>query len=100
MSTLYIAEYSSMSMVQGPQAMPQEPPLVEQIVSIGGSSVQSSAFNAATRFVRLHCDSVCSVVFGVNPTAALTNCRMAANQTEYYGVPQGGGFQVAVIANT
>jgi hypothetical protein len=100
MATLYITEFSQMSQVGGPQAMPQDSPLAEQTVSIGGSSAQSSAFNVATRFVRLHCDSVCSIFLGVNPTAALTSGRMAANQTEYRGVPQGGGFQVAVIANT
>jgi len=52
-------------------------------VAIGAGSVQSSAFNAKTRFVRLHADAICSIEFGTNPTAAATTARMAAGQTEF-----------------
>jgi len=48
--------------------------------------------------VRLHADSVCSVLFGTNPTATTANARMAAGQTEYFGVAP--GMKVSVIANT
>lgn len=101
MATLYITEYSAMGQApnSGPQ-MPQEPPIAEQTVAISGSSAASAAFNSKTRFVRVHTDAICSVEFGAAPTATATTGRMAANQTEYRGVPEGGAFKVAVISNS
>lgn len=102
MAVLYITEYAEMQI--GPAGrggqMPLEPPLAEQTVAIGVGSVASSAFNAATRFVRLHTDAICSVEFGTAPTATASKARMAANQTEYHGVPLGASYKVAVITNT
>ncbi|MBP9714802.1 MAG: hypothetical protein KBD60_14140, partial [Sterolibacterium sp.] len=77
----------------------QEPSITEQTpVVIGGGSLQSAAFNGATRVVRLHTDAICSVAFGANPTATANTKRMAANSTEYFGVEP--GHKVAVITNT
>jgi hypothetical protein len=61
----------------------------------------SAAFNSQTRMVRLHKDagSPCSISFGTAPTATTSNARMAANSTEYNGVPVGQNFKVAVIQN-
>jgi len=102
MATLYITEYAELEI--GPAGrvgqMPMEPPLAEQTVAIGGTSAQSLAFNASTRFVRLHTDAICSVEFGTNPTATGTTGRLAASQTEYRGVPKGQSYKVAVITNT
>ena len=102
MATLYIAEYAEVSLMLGGRLVmvPVEPPLAEQTLSIGGSSVQSSAFNAGTQVVRLNTDSACSVLFGTNPTAAATNGRKSAGATEYHGVPRGQSFKVAVITNS
>ena len=106
MAVLYITEYAQLmpSPVGGQGQIPMEPPLAEQHVAIGASSVQSNAFNAQTRLVRLHTDAICSVEFGTNPTATATTARMAANQTEYKGVPindpSGNTFKVAVITNS
>lgn len=101
MAVLYITEYAELAI--GPAGrvgqMPMEPPVAEQTVAIG--TVQSSnAFNAKTRFVRLHCDAICSVEFGTAPTASVTTGRMAANQTEYRAVPVGQSYKVSVITNT
>jgi len=102
MATLYITEYAR----QGRDAsgfqmvVADEPPAAEQTVAIGGGSTQSSAFNALTKFVRLHTDAICSIQFGTNPTASTTTRRMAANTTEYFSVPLGQSFKVAVITNT
>lgn len=102
MAVLYITEYAEMQI--GPAgrvgAMPMEPPLAEQTVAIAAGSAASVAFNVGTRFVRLHTDAICSVEFGLSPTATATKGRMAANQTEYRGVPLGLSYQVAVITNT
>lgn len=102
MATLYIAEYASISIGQAGRLHqhPDEPPLNEQTLSIGVGSNASAAFQPQTRMVRLHTDAICSVAFGTNPTATTNNQRLAANQTEYKGVPLGQGFKVAVIQNS
>ena len=100
MAVLYIAEYDRQCVdyIQLAVPAPQEPSITDQTVAIGGASVQSAAFNAKTKFVRLHTDAICSVVFGANPTAVATVKRMAAGQTEFFGVRPGD--KVAVITNT
>ena len=101
MAKAYISEYSILSRDEKGIAIPvgMEPALVEQTpVAIGGSSVQSAAFNASTKYVRIHVDAVCSIAFGTNPTADANSKRMAANSTEYFGAQP--GFKVAVITNT
>jgi hypothetical protein len=79
--------------------MPLEPPLAEQTVAIGAEA-KSSAFNASTRYVRIHVDAICSILFGTSPTATTSKKRLAANQTEYFAVPPGQSFKVSVISNT
>jgi len=102
MATVYITEYAR----QGRDAsgfqmvVADEPPVANQTVAITAGSVQSSAFNALTRFVRVSTDAVCSIEFGDNPTATTSTRRMPANTTEYFAVPQGGSYKLAVITNT
>ena len=105
MATLYVDEFSNVATVGqnlGPAFTPGQAPLTpsvaSQTVAIQGSSTQSNPFNAKTNLVRLHCDAICSVAFGSNPTAVTTQCRLAANQTEYFGVIP--GQIVAVITNS
>jgi hypothetical protein len=106
-ATLYVEEYAGVAAANSASGSalvtaqaPAEPQLVSQTVVIGVSSTQSNAFNAKTVLVRIHTDSICSINFGTNPTAAATNKRLAANQTEYFGVPLGQSYIVAVITNT
>lgn len=101
MASLYISEYEEMPHTSGskiPVALEAE--ITNQKVTIAGASAQSAALNARTRFVRLHTDAICSVKFGTDPTAAATDKRMAANATEYFGVPMGANYKIAVITNT
>lgn len=105
MPTLYVTEYATLG--ESSKGMPnivEEPPVAEQTVAIGAGSVQSSVFNARTRIVRLHCDAICSVLIGANPTVTTSSQRMAANQTEYkslfINVQNVVPLRVAVIANT
>ena len=102
MATVYVTEFAGYGTdFKGINTtVPQQLPLAEQTVAIGGSSVQSAAFNALTSVVRVHTDAICSVAFGVSATATATKMRMAAGQTEYFAVPQNGAFKVAVITNT
>lgn len=72
--------------------------IVQAPVVIGAGSLKSAAFEAQTRIVRLHTDATCRVLFGSDPTAvATTSIRMAAGQTEFFGVIP--GQKVAVIAS-
>ena len=101
MATLYVAEFVTIGGTGNfPVAGAQVAPVAEQTVSIGGTSVQSSTFNANTTFVRIHTDAICSIAFGTNPTATTAKMRMAANQTEYFSVPPGASYKVATITNT
>lgn len=103
MSVLYVEEYARIGGDNnGPYQMGAEPSLASQTVAESGSSAKSSAFQVATTVVRIHTDAICSINFGPagSVTAATTNKRMAANQTEYFVVPRGGTYAVAVITNT
>jgi hypothetical protein len=110
MSVITITEYAGLAYPQvgGIQAqVPQEPPLAEQAIAITGSTAQSAAFNAATTLVRINIDgtAACAITFGTNPTATTPSAgagsgRLAANQTEFRGVPRGQSYKVAFIATT
>jgi len=103
MSVLYIAEYAEIVVAPANQRgqMVMEPPIAEQTISISGSSAAcTNPFNSATRFVRIHTDAICSIAFGAAPTATTGNKRLAANQTEYFGIPKGQSYKVAAITNT
>lgn len=77
-----------------------EPSIANQQVAITAGSLQSAALDTATRFVRIHTDAACRIEIGVNPTAAATSKRMAANSSEFFGIPGGVAFKVAVITTT
>ena len=99
MSTLYITEFANMAGIGSrPVNVPPMQPLAEQTVAIGGSSVQSSAFNAATYLIRVIADAACSIEIGANPTATATKMRLAANVPEYFAVHP--GQILAVITNS
>jgi hypothetical protein len=91
MSKLYIGEYLT------PDC--HEPAVTEQVLEIESVSNASAPFNRQTRAVRVHADVPCSVKFGEDPVASISNQRLAANQTETRIVPSVAGFKLAVIAN-
>ena len=98
MALLYIWEFSEIvsrhgTMIGKAPGIRQQTPL-----SIGGAPVQSLPFTAGTSYIRMHCDAICSIDIGENPTATTSKARMAANQTEYMGVNPGDSL--SVIANT
>jgi hypothetical protein len=109
MATLYIWEAASMTFLPNAVGMMMMlPAKAKQTLAIGGSSVQSAPFGSLwspplpldgrTIFLRVQTDSTCSIACGLNPTATVTEGRMAGNQTEYFGVFP--GYVLAVIANT
>lgn len=100
MASLYIAEFKRLGLA-GFGAHAQSvlaPPEAEQKVAIGGSSTPSSAFGSTTRMIRVHTDAICSIAIGANPTATASLMRLAAGQTEYFGV--NAGDKIAVITNS
>lgn len=103
MATLYIREYQTIAApgpdFNGMQAG-MEPGLDQAPLVFGGGVQLSSAFAVGTRVVRLHTDAICSILFGTAPTATTANARMAANQTEFFGVQPGANLKVSVIVNT
>jgi len=102
MAVLYVAEFVTVGgtgnyVVAGAQVAP----VAEQTIVISGSSTPvTNPFNANTAFVRVHTDAICSIAFGTNPTATVSKMRMSANQTEYFSVPLGANYKIAVISNT
>src|SRR4051812_27348047 len=101
MALLYVTELESLAIPTegGGAQIAHVPPAVEQTpVAIAGGANASAVFGATTRFVRLHCDAICSIAFGSAPVATASNMRMAASQTEYFGVQP--GHKVSVITNT
>lgn len=102
MAKVYISEYARMTLDnRGLLSAAEEPALATQVLDTTGTHL-SAAFNAGTRFVRLHTDAIVSVKFatGSDPTATTSHPRMAANQTEYFGIPVSGSTKVDVVANT
>lgn len=100
MAKLYISEYTNLASYLGTANSVQaagEPTTAVQVLDFSGGAVSSEAFNAQTRFVRLHTDAICSLRFD-GSAATISYPRMAADQTEYFGVR--GGSKLSVIANT
>jgi hypothetical protein len=101
LAKLYISEFSDVLQTgNGPVQIAAQPSLVDQApVTVGVTANVSSAFGAATRFIRVHTDVICSILISAVGTAATANnARMAANQTEYFKV-NAGDF-LSVITNT
>ena len=101
MAKLYITEYATISALPNHSGqMPYEPPQGEQVIDFTSGPAVSNPFRPLTRMVRLNADATCSLIIGANPTATTANGRLAADRTEYRGVPEGSGFKVSVIGNT
>ena len=105
MAFLYITEHTQLPQYQGSNTpAPEMPPLATQRIDNTGATTQSAVFNSKARVIGLHTDSICSVEFGVNPTATTSSRRLAANSTEYFSIPShptvNGAMRLAVILNT
>lgn len=76
------------------------PPGQEQtIVVSSGSTPCTNAFLPNTMIVRVQTDVNCAIAWGLNPTATVaTSMRLSANTAEYFTVPRGANYKVAVIA--
>lgn len=100
MANMYITEYADSGQGASGSSLGQEPMLADQVVAYTGTPGASAAFQGTTKMVRVHVDGIASIKFGTAPTAATTNRRMIAGQTEYFLVPQGAAYKVSAITNT
>jgi hypothetical protein len=96
--TLYVTEFSGSPPTYVAYQAARVPALAQQTVNIGGVQAQSNPFTSTTGLVRIHCDVICNVNFGVNPGVTTGMMRLIAGQTEYFVVNPGD--KVAVIAGT
>lgn len=100
MSNLYITEFAASGNSISGAALPvgSMPPVADQAVVYTTSSVQSAAFDDDTRFIRVHTDATCHVLFGDNPTALTTSMRLLVGSTEYFAVKPGQKLAVIGLA--
>ena len=78
MAKLYITEYAALGPGGAGGTVAQiayEPPIASQVVTFT-TTTQSSSFNAATKFVLIHTDAICSIEFGTSPTATPNTVRI------------------------
>lgn len=99
---IFITEYAQVARDSQDRSVlcGQEPPIAEQVVDIASGVAQSAAFNAATKFIRVHTNSIASVLIGTNPTATTSSKRMVAGQTEYMGVDASKNGGTAGVGGT
>jgi hypothetical protein len=94
----YISEYAALSGTSSGQATAQIatlPPFADQKVDFSGGAASSAAFNAKTKFIRVHCDAACSI--NISGPATTSNARIPLDGVEYFGVLPGS--VLSVIAN-
>ncbi len=96
MAALSIVEFKLVEVgPTGPLPIPLGPPLAGQTLTISGTSGQSTAVQAATRFVRLCSDTACYYTIGTNPTAATTDIYLPAGVIDWIAVPVNSAYKVA-----
>ena len=92
MAKLYVTEFvgvASLPSTNEPTMAAKLPSLGTQVVTFTTASVQSVAFNANTRFVRVLADADTCIRGGSNPTAVTTDLRLSSGVPEYFGVNPG-----------
>ena len=92
MAKLYVSEYPGLALTDQADSVPLLacPPSVEySIIVSAGSSGPPQPLQATTKFVELSCDTTCSYVIAsfVGSVAALSNCRLNANERVIRRVP-------------
>lgn len=98
MANLYITEFQASGNAESGAQLQvgMQPAVAMQRLSFTGST-SSATFDPRTRFIRLHTDADCHVVFGTDPTATTNHMPMLAGSTEYFGAIT-PGLKLAVIA--
>lgn len=96
MARAYISEYRNLVTDESGRIVPvPEEPTVTQVV-VYAASVQSAALQADTRYVRIISEAKAHFVFGLDPTADADAPYVPADVQEYFGVPRGASYKVAL----
>jgi hypothetical protein len=94
-----VAEYAVLATnANGGIQIPLGTPLTTYDVAVGSSATAGPILNLTTKMVRMNTDVSCRVRLDTSNNVTATDARMAANQTEYWGVP-GPGFMISVITS-
>ena len=98
MAALRIDEFTSLAVIPGGQfAAGNLDGVISQQVTIGAEA-KSSAFNTATRLIRVQAEGLCCIKLSKQPSftqaAATTDVRLTAGQTEYFGINPGDRLSV------
>lgn len=101
MASLIIQEYRDVPQtMNGAVPVPVEPPVAVQTVSFT-TSTQSSALNAATRYVIMRADAAFYYDVDQNPTATTsTSVQISADTEKHIGVRRGKGDKIAAYDGT
>ena len=101
MATAYITEYARLARDARDCDVPvgEEPAVATQKVTFT-TSTQSTAFNAATRFVLIDFEDAGHVAFGTNPTATANSPKKAASSSQFFGLAGVGSLKVAIYDGT
>lgn len=74
--------------ISAPQASADDPPVENNLTDVA-TAKQTSAFDTATRLIRITANGVIHWKVGSNPTATTASPRLASGQVEYVGVKPG-----------
>lgn len=97
MAILYVAEFKDLaSDGKGHKVSAPKWPALAQNTMDFTSSEQNLTLQGATNFARIHADAACHINIGTSgtPTATTSMAKLAADQTEFVGVPPGGVIRV------
>ncbi len=97
MAILYVAEFKDLAADgKGNKVSAPKWPALAQSTLDYSVSEQSLTLQGATNFARIHSDAACHINIGTSGTSAATTsmAKLAADQTEFVGVPPGGVIRV------
>lgn len=106
MAKVYVSGYTELAADRNGNKMsaPKHPPVFESVIDTTSGVVNTSNLPDTVTIVRIHTDGIVNVSVKPSATAATStaehSCRMAAGQTEYFGVNAGAGYRVSAITNT
>ncbi len=100
MATVYITEFGNAGSASGNLPIALFPALGEQTITLlsSASTACTSGFGTASVMIRVHTDTNCFIALSSSPTATTASARLAANQTEYFGINSNGNLKLAAIS--
>jgi len=94
-----VAEYGVITTnPNGGVQIPSGTPLAVYDIAVGASATAGPVFQPGTSFIRMNTDVSCRIRLDRSPVAGAQDCRFAANQTEYWGVPA-SGMSISTLAS-